>query len=251
MKNLLTLTLAAALFATVCSGCGESSVAGAMDKGISRAAAGDWSGARKFSQRALELDPENTDALIFHAIVCSRLGEHDPALDAARRAAERAPESFLAQYLVGKLYSETPGRSGPALVALHKACRLDPNNTDARICLINAAMDLKAPQAEGYIQQLRRFPGFENAPELLNQLGVIRFRRGDFSGARSCFVTAFRNDPERRNPAILFNVAYDFDRQAATRDKSRAFYQEFIRRAAGKAKFSKALDFARQRLNGR
>ena len=249
MKLLLlsAAVAAAALFA----GCGENTAAGAMDRGIRRASAGDWRGARKYSLRAIELEPENPDALVFHAIVCDRLGEHDPALDAARRAAERAPESFVANYLVGKLYSETPERSAQALVSLYKAVRLAPENTNARICLVNAAMKLKTPKAEDFIHQLRRMPGFENSPELLNQLGVIRFRKGDFQAASRYFVTAFRNDPERRRPAILFNIAADFDRQPGMRSKAEAFYREFLRRASDGSELAAAVKYARDRLNGR
>ena len=247
----LLLLSAAVAAAALLSGCGENSAAEAMDRGIRRASNGDWRGARKYSLRAIELEPENPDALVFHAIVCDRLGEYDPALDAARRAVERAPESFVANYLVGKLYSETPERSAQALVSLHKAVRLAPENTNARICLVNAAMKLKTPQAENYINQLRRMPGFENSPELLNQLGVISFRKGDFKTARGFFIAAFRNDPERRRPAILFNIAADFDREPAMRSKAEAFYREFLRLASGGSELAAAVKYAGTRLNGR
>ena len=103
------------------AGCGSRTANGCLAEASERASGGDWSGALKLARRAVELEPDNVAALIFRATACEKCGERDLALDSALQAVKVNPESFAAQYTLGRLYSADPARYADALNALEQA----------------------------------------------------------------------------------------------------------------------------------
>ncbi len=238
-------TMAALLFA---AGCGDSSSAETVRKGLARAAAEDWKGACRQAERVLADEPDQTDALILKAVAAARLGDSASALDAARRAATLNPESYAAQYTLGRLYSAAPERRGEAIQALWRAYKLRPTDSRALLLLCNTAAAANHPQLASFLNLLRKFPEQVNTSEWHNQMGVAMLRRGDYNRAKQEFIAACRSG--KRHPVALLNTAIFFDRFTTGRGRNtaRQLYAEFIRRTGDSPEFAADRAIARDRM---
>ena len=87
----------------------------------------DWDppAAERHFKRALELDPNNTDALIYYAHLRSNQGRHEEALTAAQRARELEPFNSRFSALEGQFLVHA-GRTDEALARLQATIGLDP-----------------------------------------------------------------------------------------------------------------------------
>ena len=61
----------------------------------------DWAGAEREYRRALELDPDSTEALCRYTIFLMAKQRHDEALVMVRKALELDPFSFDANWFIG------------------------------------------------------------------------------------------------------------------------------------------------------
>ncbi len=95
----------------------------------------DWNAAEIQHKRALELDPNNPDALQFYAHLLSALGRHGEALAKIKRARELDPINLRVNAIEGMLLTYA-GRFDEAIVRLQKALELEPNH---RLALMMAA----------------------------------------------------------------------------------------------------------------
>ena len=86
----------------------------------------DWNAAENQYKRALELDPDSSDTLIFYAHLLSNTGRHAEALPMARRANELDPLNLRNGALEGQ-FLIFAGRADEALVRLQKTSELDLN----------------------------------------------------------------------------------------------------------------------------
>lgn len=84
----------------------------------------DWQAAEKHFLRALELDPNNVDALRAYAHLLSNAGRHEQALDLAKRARELDPLTLYANALEGQ-FLYFAGKRDEALDQLKKTIDLD------------------------------------------------------------------------------------------------------------------------------
>lgn len=85
-----------------------------------------WELAEKHLARALELDPNNADARMYHAHLLSNLGQHERALAEVRRARELNPVSVLIRALEGQ-FLDFAGEHAAAIASLRAAVDVDPN----------------------------------------------------------------------------------------------------------------------------
>ena len=67
------------------------------------AAAGDVPGAIEASQKAVHLDPFDTDALEEQSFLLEQQGSHEEAIDALREAIDRDPHNYLPYLRLGTL----------------------------------------------------------------------------------------------------------------------------------------------------
>ena len=95
----------------------------------------DWNAAENQHKRALELDPNNSDALLFYAHLLSVLGRHAEALAKIKRARELDPLSLRVNAIEGMLLTFA-GRYDEAITRLQKTLELEPNH---RLALMMAA----------------------------------------------------------------------------------------------------------------
>lgn len=92
----------------------------------------DWAGAEREFRQALELNPEDADALDLYGRVCTALGRHDEAIAMQRRAQELDPLSHRLDVVSTMLRA---GRYQEAVVGARDAVELDPGHDRSRATL--------------------------------------------------------------------------------------------------------------------
>jgi tetratricopeptide (TPR) repeat protein len=94
----------------------------------------DWDppAAERHFKRALELDPNNADALIYYAHLLSNEGRHEEALKEAQRARELEPFNSRFSALEGQFLVHA-GRTDEALARLQATIGLDPRSVIAHV----------------------------------------------------------------------------------------------------------------------
>ena len=113
----------------------------------------DWQECERHYKRALELNPNNPDTLIYYANLYSNLGRHSEALAMAKRARELDPLNLRTNALEGQFMIHA-GQTDEALERLQKTLELDQNHWLANIYTVSAYIE-KEMYAEA-IEQARR-----------------------------------------------------------------------------------------------
>ncbi|WP_294506863.1 hypothetical protein [uncultured Victivallis sp.] len=230
MTGILCCGVAAALL-ILAAGCGPNTVDECLNAGAAYGANGDWKKALKMAERAESLSENSVPALVLRAIAHEKLGERDLALDAARQAATLNPESFVAQYTLGRLYAADPTRYSDALAPLTRAAKLrNFRDRNTLILLANTTAALRSPSAGNWLNFLVRVaPEIGSDPAYRNLLGIVLTRARKLDSARQEFTQAYQQD--RSNPMVVYNIGVFFDRYAANPRAGRQFYQAFLRLA--------------------
>jgi eukaryotic-like serine/threonine-protein kinase len=84
-----------------------------------------WAASENAFQRAIELNPNNSEAHAYYSWFLAPMGRTDQALAEARRAVQAAPFSSLANFMVGSIFIFTR-QWDPAIEQLRSAKELDP-----------------------------------------------------------------------------------------------------------------------------
>ena len=230
MKYVFCLTFAAVLAFT--TGCGPSrDVDTLLREAAAENAAGRPEEALALAKKAVSQDSKRADALIFQAVMFEKTGKPDAAVDSAKKAAELEPDSFAAQYTLGRLYS-LRRESGPdALAALGKAIAIRPGDRDTLILLANVAMSLHPDQAKSYLFALARDSRLRSSSEYQNQLGIILARSNSPKAAGEAFLAGCR--VPGASPVISFNLARCMDLYLNNPRSAAALYRRYLDLAPG------------------
>lgn len=250
MTKLLIPAAVALLTLFVAAGCGDNTVEGCLNKANEYASSGDWKGALKYTRKATELAPENVSSLVFRAIAAEKAGERDLAVSSATKAVNCNPDSFSAQYTLGRLYSTDPTRYAEAMNALQKALRLKQNDTNTLVLLCNVAVAMRSNQTLTFLMALKRLPEFANDPALNNQLGIYYVSRGNYEAAKRAFLAACSKDS--KNPEIVFNTATFMERYTNSRTNAKNFYRHYLRLVSDRPEYAarrSEVEARLQRLN--
>lgn len=233
--------LAATVLGVICllpAGCGSRTADGCLVKAKEYADSEEWKEALKQARRAVELEPDNVSGLVFRAVASEKCGERDLALDSALQAVKINPESFAAQYTLGRIYASDPARYADAMNALEQALRLKPDDTNTLVALCNVAVAMRSRQAVPYLLMLKQRPEFAKNPALDNQLGISYVRSGNFNAAKRAFMDACRNS--KNNPGMLYNMGVFMDRYTSSKANARGFYKFFLKQTQGKPEYAAA-----------
>lgn len=235
MKKIFAFCLpqAAAGLLLLLSGCGENSPENYMNRAVLQAEKGDWAKAEKTARKAVEKYPDVAAMQVLRAIMAERTGNRSAALDAARHAVELEPDNFIAQYTLGKLYSQDKMRSSEAEQALVRAWTL--NNQDRRtvILLCNNAMQVQSGRAAGYLNMLASDPEIANSARYHNQRAINYVLNGNYNAARISFGKAFKLAPD--DPDIVLNVARFYDGCLRNRNLAVKVYRHYLKVAENNA----------------
>jgi TolB-like protein len=99
-----------------------------------------WAESEKECKRAIELDPNNSDAHLFYAHLLSNLNRHDEALNEARRARELDPLNVRTNALEGQFLLHA-GRVDESIARLNATMELDGNNWMAHLFSTSALIE--------------------------------------------------------------------------------------------------------------
>ena len=161
-------------------------------------------------------------------------------------AAVRNPESFAAQYTLGRLYAADPARYTDALPALTRAASLRGfKDRGTLVMLANTLVAQRSPSAMSWLNTLVRVaPELESEAAYHNLLGIAQAhaRRPDAPvrdaayRVRQAFTRAYQLD--RNNPTIVYNIGTFFDRYASNPRAAASFYRKFLELAGEDAAFA-------------
>lgn len=144
-------------------------------------------------RRALEFDPDNTDALYDLASMLRVLRRYDEALELLERLRRRAPGDFQVLADVGRCLSGLR-RFAEAEAVLRRALEgLDEANTRYDLAYVLDRTGRLAEAVAEYQHALDRNPNHKDA---LNNLGVAFVREGRLNEAARQFERLLATDPE-------------------------------------------------------
>ncbi len=185
--------------------------------------------AAEYAMKAAALEPENPQARIIAAIACEQDGRYEDAVREARQAVILAPDSFAAQYTLGRLYASSRSSSYDALVALGKALKLRPDDRNTLVLLTNVTMYLSPEKAYEYLAKLGRNSEIRNSRAYQNQLGICRYRRKQFEQAGQAFIQAYRHDRSQGQASLAtYNLAYFFDHCKKNGSMALTLYRSYL-----------------------
>ena len=146
----------------------------------------DWNtdAAERHFQRALELDPDNAEALLYHAHLRSNQGRHEEAIEAAERALTIEPFNTRYNALTGQFLIHA-GRTDDAIARLQTTLALDPNHVLAHL-FASAAYSEKGLYAEAIAEAEKAVAVTRRSvAHPLGLLGHALAKSGDTAGAQA------------------------------------------------------------------
>jgi len=185
--------------------------------GLLRANAGLYEQAEAEYQRALELDPANSEAYRRLGQIYERNGQLDRALAAFRRAVELDPGYFKPYQDLGTYYLNR-GDSSQALLQFQECVRLAPDEPDTHWAFGLAYYNLgRFAEAE---RELRLAIGLGETPTALNSLASTLMRQGKDRDAIPYLTRALSRFPDRYLWWMNLGTAYRRTNQAAESEKA-------------------------------
>jgi len=180
----------------------------------------DWAGAKRSLQRALELQPNHTEACLLYGQLMEALGRLDEGLASKQKALERDPFSPLVHLQISMSYWNQR-RYDDAIAWANKTLALDPRHPHAREHLAGAY--LKKGDLARFVAENIRHAELHGAPaEALDRLKQV-FTTSGHAGMRKLFLQRAAMEPQAF-PAMLLAVQYAEagDLDAAFRNLDRA-----------------------------
>ncbi len=162
----------------------------------------DWEGAEKGFRRAIELNPNDSDAYDLFGRMCAGMGRFDEAIALQQRAFELDPLTHKADLANAFLRA---GRNKEALRAARAAVDADPDYPRAHATL-GWALFLSGAAEEGLAEIRRAVELAQGADQWLAQAGQAEALLGRMDLARE--KLALLRDPARPTPASPYHLAY-------------------------------------------
>ena len=155
---------------------------------------GQFEQARLVLERALELEPKTTEALVGMAIMQAMQREYDAARQSAALALEADPDFPEAWSILGEL-EWSQGKAAEAETAFGNAIqnRAYPTLDRAKRALARIQLQ-KFPDAEADIQELKK-NGWKDHSYVNYVAGLIRFRQKQYAEAADAFEASYNADP--------------------------------------------------------
>lgn len=179
---------------------------------------GDFVTAASEFERAAELNPSYTEALLNLVIACNDIGQYERAREVmARVARARAPtgDQALDEFALGKIanmhadlaqaYADA-GCASDAVRELERAIALRPGFADLRVRLAGLHRDAgRLAEAQRELEAAcESHPAYAQARV---QLGVVLLALGDTEGATRRFGEALEIEPEHRSARMYLRIA--------------------------------------------
>jgi tetratricopeptide (TPR) repeat protein len=198
LKNLCTLIL----LLLVTAGCSKSS---RLSRHLERADGawqkGDFETARIEYLNALQLSPENPQAISRLGLVFFERGEILPAAQLLGRAKELQPTNTAVRLKLGAIFIAI-GRFTNAVEEAEYVLTQSPANPDAAVLLANATPRAGLPQLQQRLQSLAPSSGVHLA------LGIVYDRSGQKEAAEAAYKKALELDSKNSKAALALGNFY-------------------------------------------
>lgn len=220
-----TIFLSTTLLALIFCGCGsDQSADKKLNQAVALAKQNNW---QKAAETAAELSREYPQAIapkLLQVLAYEKAGEYEKAVDLARQCAEKAPNDFTAQYILGRLYAADNNRQADALTHLEKAHSLNPKNNDVLVLLCNLGIARKDPNAGKYIDALQK--------NMYPHYGKILFFKGLHAAANDDIENAVNNIYNaafkcKDEPLLILEAARFIDACGTAPRKAKNLYSMF------------------------
>jgi serine/threonine protein kinase/tetratricopeptide (TPR) repeat protein len=167
----------------------------------------DWNGAENQCKRALELNPNSSDAHQVYANLLSFTGRHPEALAEAKRARELDPFNLRTNALEGQ-YLVHAGQIDEALARFQKTFELDPNFWFAHLFAASAYIEKGMfSEAVAEARKARVRPGVSSHPTAF--LGYALAKSGKQAEARTELAALLKLANERYVPPYYIALIYN------------------------------------------
>jgi serine/threonine protein kinase/Tfp pilus assembly protein PilF len=177
----------------------------------------DWNAAEKQYKRALELNPNSSEAHLFYAHLLSSTGRHAEGLAEAKRARDLDPLNLRTNALEGQ-YLIYAGQTDEALNRLQKTFELDPNYRLIHLFASSAYIE-KGMFAEAVAEarKARELSGVSSYPTAF--LGYALAKSGKRAEAQAVLEELLKLSTERYIPpyhiALIYNGLDERDKAFA------------------------------------
>ncbi len=164
-----------------------------IGQGMNRHGAGRLDEAEAIYRQALQIEPENADALHLLGVIAHQRGRNDLAAELIGRAIGRNDRVPAFHNNLGNALNAA-GRFDAAAAAYRRAIALQPDHAGAHYNLgvLHQAGGRLDEAAAAYEQALRFQPGHVQASA---NLGAVRYRQGRLDDAAACYERALARAP--------------------------------------------------------
>jgi Flp pilus assembly protein TadD len=155
--------------------------------------------------KAQELDPDNPQPYAMSALILTRQGNPDQAINAYKDLLVKQPKALGAYMGLGSIYEQT-GKSALAKEAYQKALEIKPDFAPAANNLAWMIAESKDPDL-GEALRLAMIAKQQKPDDvhIIDTLGWVHYKRGSFSLARNEFVQAVAKDENM--PVLRYHLA--------------------------------------------
>ncbi len=209
MKILILFTLT--IIVISCSNEPKLSYEELLNKATKAMSQGNFEEAIKFSDEAIKVQVDDTScsALITKSLAQELSKDIDNAIKTLLKAVKINPNSFLAQYNLGRLLYDSK-HYGDSISHLTTANELDENHIDTMILLAQVYTKQELyDNAISFYKKLLRTDKYKILCETWNELGVLYLLNENKKNALKCFIKSVQLNPN--NHISVFNIATMLD----------------------------------------
>lgn len=174
-------------------------------------AAKEYEGAIQTYGKALKVDPNNRDALLYHGVTLAEVGRAKEGIAQLEKLVKLKdqPESSIDQgvayYYLAKVYDQISQKEN-AIVALKSSLKKRPGFAKAALALADLYMERKEEKLAYAVMEeaFRESPG----SELAERLAEFYMERNDFPKAVVYLETLVEEDPANENMKLRLSLVY-------------------------------------------
>jgi len=181
--------------------------------------------ASKWLSEAIDQGNPRQEVLELKALCDLRTSDYSKAQKAALAAVKAYPDSFVGNYVAGKVAYDQGDDAG-AKPFLEKACALKPQDANANLLLALVAGHLKLPEADTYFKQLTNFGAFSSDSLVYNEWGTYYAQTNRPYDAIGVLSAAMQFSDAK--PVVFLNAAIIYDRNLHKPLLAKRFYKKYL-----------------------
>ena len=251
MKLIVKLFLCAVVVCTFGCSSEKQDVNIVLTEAVKEAKLKQWKKTFNLATKALEIEQNNSNALLIKSIAADNLEMREVAIDLALQAVKIDPDNFVALYTIGNLYSQDDLRLSDAIGYLKKAHKINPEDMNTLILLANNSIKLKSGKAaKEYLDKLSQLDGtLATSPVFCNMLGcanIFETVSGSLKDGGAKIISAYKNSPN--DPVLVYNIAVFFDSYCQKGKHALPYYDKVITLAGNNQQYAALKTNAEKRL---